>query len=499
MSLLMKKYINLLLIISLLSGCSKSFLDKEPHEFTNAVFWKTADQAEAALAGAYSSLSDEEALGGEEWCGMESFSDIGYMNDNYPDFIAMSEFRANQNTENDLSLNSYKEYFQVIKRASDVLAYVPDIDMDEAQKNRILGEANFLRAYGYFTLANRYGGLPLYDPTNLQSAETRATEADTWAAIENNLKSATTQLSFDHEEGRPGLGAAWGLLAKVYAYEKKWDDAKSAAESVINSGKHSLYPVYSDLFTLDHDNESEHLWVVGSREGTGPITGMIYFPNNVWGDTHDDEFAGAGWRLVSATNNFYDSYEPNDKRKEATVAKRNVDEITYNGITDILKAPNNQSEVVCMKFAQPYKVVAPNFAPGLNIPALRYADVLLIHAEAIMNLNGGGPENRTVGVAAAATSFNLVRERAGLDPIAAPTFNDLMYERKMELAFEGGDRHFDLVRWGLAAEVYNALPGENTYKPKRTFVAPKNNLLPYPQREIDISNGTIDQNPGYIK
>ena len=114
-----------------------------------------------------------------------------------------------------------------------------------------------------------------------------------------------------------------------------------------------------------------------------------------------------------------------------------------------------------------------------------------------MNLNGGGPGNRTVAVAAAAAPFNLVRQRAGLPAIAAPTFNDLMYERKAELAFEGGDRHFDLVRWGLAAEVYNSLPAEGTYKPKRTFDPAKHRLLPYPQSQIDISNGTITQNPGY--
>src|SRR5690606_18535851 len=149
-------------------------------------------------------------------------------------------------TENDLSLNSYKEYFQVIKRSSDVLAHVPDIDMDEAQKKRILGEANFLRAYGYFTEVIRYGGVPLYDPLNAEAAATRATEEEIWATIESSLVAATSQLSFDHAEGRPGAGAAWGLLAKVYAYQKKWPESKSAAEMVINSGKHSLYPVYSD-------------------------------------------------------------------------------------------------------------------------------------------------------------------------------------------------------------------------------------------------------------
>ena len=492
----MKKYIIFILIIGLLNGCSKSFLDKDPHELTDAAFWKTAEQAEAALAGAYTPLSDEEALGGEEWCGMETFSDIGYMNDNYSDFIAMSEFRANQNTENDLSLNSYKEYFQVIKRSSDVLAHVPDIDMDETQKKKILGEANFLRAYGYFTEVIRYGGVPLYDPLNAEAAAIRATEEEIWATIESSLVAATSQLSFDHEEGRPGAGAAWGLLAKVYAYQKKWPESKSAAEMVINSGKHSLYPTYSDLFTIEHEINDETLWALGAREGSNPITSMIMLPNDVWGGTHDEQ-TGAGWRLVSATENFYDSYETDDVRKAATVAKRNVDKVTYNGVTDILKAPNNQSPVVCIKFQQPFKNVVVNFSPGLDIPAIRFADVLLLHAEAIMNLNGGGPANRTVGVAAAAESFNLVRERAGLDPIAAPTFNDLMYERKAELAFEGGDRHFDLVRWGLAEEVYNALPAEGTYKPKRTFLPDKHRLLPYPQREIDNSSGTITQNPGY--
>lgn len=495
----MKKYTVYILMASLLSGCSKDFLNKEPHEFTDAVFWKTADQAESALGGVYSPLQGEEALGGEEWCSMEAFSDIGYLNDNYSDFIAMTEFRAVQNTENDLSLNSYKEYFQVIKRANDVLYNVPNIDMDQTQKNRILGEANFLLAFAYFEEVIRYGGVPIYDPANTESALTRATEEQVWDAIETSLKDATTQLSFDHEEGRPGQGAAWGLLAKVYAHRKKWQECKDAAEKVISSGKHSLYPVYSDLFTLEHDNESELLWVLGARYDSYPITPILYLPNNVWGGTQpaNNEPVGEGWRLVSATNAFYNTYQPGDKRKKATVAKRNVDQVTYNGITATLIAPNNQSDVVCVKFMQPYAQSYTGWAPGLNVPALRYADILLLHAEAIINLNGGGPQNRTTGVAAAAESFNKVRERAGLAAIAAPTFNDLMYERKMELAFEGGDRHFDLVRWGLAAEVYNSLPAEGTYKPARTFVAPKNNLLPYPQQEIDNSNGSILQNTGY--
>ncbi len=492
----MKKNNFYLLFLIICSACSDSFLDNDPHEFTDAVFWATAEQAESALGGVYTPLQDEEALGGEEWCGMEAFSDIGYMNDNYADFIAMSEFRALQNTENDLSLNSYRSYYQVIKRANDVLYNVPNIEMDDTQKQRILGEANFLLSYAYFSLVRRYGGVPIYDPEDTESASVRASEEGTWAQIEHSLVAASGQLSIDHEQGRPGLGAVWGLLAKVYAYQQKWAECKDAAEHVINSGSHSLNSSYSDLFTIEQETASEHLWSLGARSGEYPITPILYLPNNVWGGTHNEQ-AGAGWRLVSATNAFYDSYQPGDLRKNATVAKRGVDVVTYDGVTDILRAPNNQSEVVCIKFMQPYAQSYQNWNPGLDVPALRLADVLLLHAEAIMNLNGGGPNNRTVGVSEAATSFNLVRNRADLASIQAPTFDDLMYERKMELAFEGGERHFDLVRWGLAEEVYNAQLAEGAYKPVRTFNPAVHRLLPYPQNEIDVSNGTIVQNPGY--
>ncbi len=491
----MKKYIPILLGVLLLVSCGKDFLKKEPHVFTDAAFWKTAAQAEAALAGVYTPLQGEEALGGEDWCGFECFSDNAYMNDNgYGDYIAMTEFRASQNNmTGDLCGLSYGEYYQTIKRATDVLTNVPNISMDAAQQKRILGEANFLLAYAYYQLTIRYGGLPIYSSTDPTAALTRKTEAETWAVIENSLKEATTQLPQSHEEGRPGLGAAWGMLAKVYAHEAKWTEAKDAAEKVTGA---SLTPNYADVFTIPHENDSEILWGLGARLGEYPITPVLMLPNNVWNGLHPEPI-GEGWRLVSATLAFYNAYQPGDLRKAATVAQRYVDVITYNGATDVLQAPNNQSPVVCVKYNAPYKDGYTGWAAGLNVPALRYADVLLIHAEAVMMLNGGGPTNRNVGVAAAAQSLNLVRNRAGLPSISAPTFNDLMYERRMELAFEGGDRHTDLIRWGLAEQVYNSLPAEGGYKPKRTFIPSTHRLMPILQTEIDNSGGSIKQNPGY--
>ncbi len=493
----MKKYIPLLLLV-VLASCGKDFLNKQPAFFTDALFWKNATQAETALAGAYSPLQNEEALGGEDWCAFECFSDNAYLNDNgYGDYVALSEFRANQNTmTGDLCGLAYNEYYQSIKRATDVLTNVPNIKMDAAQQKRILGEANFILSLGYYELAIRWGGLPIYSSTDPSTALTRTTEAETWTAIENGLKEATTQLSATHEEGRPGLGAAWGLLAKAYAHEGKWSEAQNAATQAIGTGA-SLTSNYADLFTIAHENDSEILFGLGARFNNYPITSVLMLPNNFWGDLQPDEPKGEGWRLVSATLSFYNSYQPGDLRKAATVAQRGVDVVTYNGLTAILQAPNNLSPVVCVKYNAPYKEKYTGWASGLNVPALRLADILLIRAEAIMMQNGGGPTSRTTGVAAAAADLNLVRNRAGLPSIASPTFNDLMYERRMELAFEGGDRHVDLVRWGLAEEVYNNLPAEGNYKPKRTYVQAKHRLMPYLQNEIDNSGGSIKQNPGY--
>ena len=491
----MKKYIPILLGVLLLASCGKDFLKKEPHVFTDAAFWKTAAQAETALAGVYTPFQDEEALGGEDWVGFECFSDNAYLNDNgYGDYISMNNFIATQNNmTGDLCGNSYKSYYQAIKRATDVLNNVPNITMDASQQKRILGEANFLLSFAYYQLAIRYGGLAIYSSTDPTAALTRKSEAETWAVIENGLKAATTQLGQSHEEGRPGLGAAWGMLAKVYAHEAKWAEAKNAAEQVTGA---TLTTNYADVFTIPHEKDSEILWGLGARLGEYPITPVLMLPNNVWNGLHEEP-VGEGWRLVSATVAFYDAYQPGDLRKAATVAKRGVDVITYNGSTDILQAPNNLSPIVCVKYNAPYKDQYTGWAAGLNVPAVRYADVLLIHAEAIMMLNGGGPTNRTVGVPAAAQSLNLVRNRAGLPSIASPNFNDLMYERRMELAFEGGDRHTDLIRWGLAEQVYNALPAEGGYKPKRTFIPSTHRLMPILQTEIDNSGGSITQNPGY--
>ncbi len=153
---------------------------------------------------------------------------------------------------------------------------------------------------------------------------------------------------------------------------------------VVNSNKHSLTSNYADIFTIEHENDSEILWGLGARLGEYPITPVLMLPNNVWNGLHEEPM-GVGWRLVSATLQFYNSYQAGDLRKAATGAKRGVDVITYNGFTDVLPAPNNQSTVGLCKTQCTYV----GWAAGLYVPALRYADVLLIHTNGTITQNPG--------------------------------------------------------------------------------------------------------------
>ena len=153
---------------------------------------------------------------------------------------------------------------------------------------------------------------------------------------------------------------------------------------------------------------------------------------------------------------------------------------------------------MCAKFSKAYEGLTEwQWESGADIPLLRYADVLLLDAEADIFLAGGGPANPTLGVPAAANSFNEVRLRAfGADAskrIPAPTFNDLVKERRCELAYEG-ERHFDLVRWGLAKDIYAAAKDDDQHGP-RTFDPVKNAHFPIPQKEIENTDYKLINNP----
>ncbi|MCL1938582.1 MAG: RagB/SusD family nutrient uptake outer membrane protein [Candidatus Azobacteroides sp.] len=498
----MKQY-SLLGILLLALSFSACDLDKEPYGISN--FWNTEADVQLAINSAYAPFYDEEGFGrGHWWAGPAS--DDMVINRNKEDDAALTEFRTTVNASGG-QFSNWKLMYKVIRRANDVIKHAASIEMPEENRNLFLGEANFICAYAYFYLAKRYGGLPFYDYNRPEEInKPRETKTETYNRIEAYLKTAIAyyekQDAWTLENanlGRPNLGAAYGLLAKVYAHWGKYAEAKAAAEKVINSGLYSLDLTdnngYAHLFSPDGEKHKEVLFNLVNKpiRNQGTVTSVVLLSATL--------SSGTGWYYFAPTKSLYEAFEPGDLRRKATLVGAG-DEVHFLGKAQVLTEADIKDMTtgyMGTKYLAAYnKLSGWNWESGEDIPLLRYADVLLIHAEAEIFLAGGGANNRTLGVPAAAQSFNEVRVRAfGGDAskaIVAPTFNDLVNERRCELAYED-ERHYDLVRWGLAQEVYAAATSATDPRGPRTFDPAKDAHFPIPQREIENTDYLLANNP----
>lgn len=494
----MKRFrIIILLFITLVaSSCNEDFLDKSPYGL--GTFWNTAEDAELGINAAYEPLYFEESYGrGHFW--LSTAGDDFIVNKNKTAVINMTNFTTNVNVAG-YAKSYWSDFYKIIRRCNDVLKNVPEIEMNQQRKDRILGEANFLLGFAYFQLIQKYGGVPFYDyEAESNVNEPRLSLEDSYTRVENYLKAAAdlfTEWEYAGEEiGRPHKGSALGLLAKVYAFEGKWEASKTASDQVISSQQYELLPNYQDAFSTTSENASEHLFSLRCKpvRHQGTITSIVHLPGSITN--------GSGWNYFAPTASLAKAFEEGDTRRKATLVDVNGGEFKFDGTTTVLSKDLVGSwgtDYICVKFAHPYQEKYVGWESGLDIPILRYSDVLLLNAEATIMLNNGGPANRDLGVAEAAESFNKVRVRAfngdASKAIAEPTFNDLVKERRCELAFEEC-RHYDLVRWGLAEEIYNA--GIDDPRGPRNYKPSIHNVFPLPQGEIDNSNGVLEQNPGY--
>lgn len=472
-------------------SCGEDFLEKAPKgELTSDNFFKDANQAEQAVNAIYAHLrnfnvhvfsyigitdiaSDDADKGSVP-------GDAGFLQD-INDFT----FDANNTAVNGI----WSGYYQGVFRANQVLANVPNIEMDAELQTRLLGEARFLRAYFYFFLVRTYGDIPLIDrPLNPDEyRQPKVSAAQIYDFIEDDLEFAIANLPEKSEYsatdlGRATSGAAKAYLAKVHLFQNDFQSAFQLAQEVINSGEYALYPNYEAIFRREGEHSSESIFevsTVGLEQGGGAsqfneVQGIRGNPNN-------------GWGFNNPSNDLIAAYEENDPRLGATVI--------FNGDTlstgEVVKADPNMGAGA--KFSK--KAWVPERPPigfgnsGANIRLFRYADLLLIAAEAANELGNSTD---------ALNYLNQVRERArqGNEAILqdVTTTNQaelrtaIWQERRVELAMEQ-HRYFDLVRQGQAEAVFNEL-GIN-------WTPGKHEVFPIPQSEIDISGGTLTQNPGY--
>ena len=508
----------------LATGCSKKLDIPNPNSPTTDVIFATADYAQKGVNAIYSTyhrvglsrfqffvniIRADEGLSASPNANLINNFDIFNITD-YNYFETRS---------------FYQDCYVGINRCNQVLDNVPNINMDAALKTQLLGEATFMRGLFYYYLAEYWGNVPIVLHTSTTSDQNtpNSTRAQVWAQVETDCAKAATMLPVSYNAsnvGRATKGAAYALLGKAYMQERKYQQAADAlAWLVTGEGKnvYDLVPNYRDNFiqTAENNKESvfefQHALNPNDRfdDDVNPNPDYLNYGTSiepffaprgvqpfgfadaqarrwvVWEFLKDKTAGGQRDPRVDATF-LYDSTDVRGPDFTMVYGKTWTSLNYANGPENL---PGTTKSVAFRKFLTDATSNTSSFHAGNNYRFIRYADVLLLYAEAINNLGQTGQAYQYV---------DRVRQRAGLAPLstAMPGLNQqqflaqLKHERITELTGEG-HRWEDLDRWGdLGTQLASRDPGFANFKPG------KDELLPIPQQDID-ADPSLAQNPGY--
>ncbi|HEX2536298.1 MAG TPA: RagB/SusD family nutrient uptake outer membrane protein [Chitinophagaceae bacterium] len=496
----MKKIIYSALIASgllTLGGCGKDFLELEPKGTElEGNFYKDQQQMYQGLIAVYdvmqwgnsggytmkmpllTAASDEAHAGGSD------ASD-------QPSWVAFDNFTLNPFLGPQLGL--WQKNYAGIYRANLLLSKLDGAEgIDPAFKTRVAAEARLLRAYFYFDLVRFFGRVPLITgaiPTADLYSVPQAEPAAIYAQIEADLNAARADLPLTvgaAEKARVTKGAATAMLGKAIIYQNnnaRMLEAANLLKEVNNSGVYQLLPNFGDIFRPNNKFNAESIleiphsnnaawgdwgWING---GEGNVAPQFVGPADYNGPTFSN-----GWGFAPISLDLVNAMK-DDPRFEHTIIDGN--KLKQQGAT--YNARYQNTDYFIRKYAPQQAYRSASGTAELNWPIneieIRLADTYLLEAEALVR--GGGD------LARARQLLNAVRDRVDL-PEVEPTLDNIYNERRLELATEG-HRFFDLVRTGRAAAVLGPLG----------FQANKNEVLPIPQQEIDVTNGVLDQNQGY--
>lgn len=514
------------------------------NEFTEENYWTSAEKAEMVLNTAYGQMSNatyffrDNALSDDAYLGRGNPASVGTIS------------QGSHNSSTGRFGGQWNNHYSGIKTVHVFLANIDKIpNLDETRKARMVAEARFIRAWHYFNLTNWFGGVPLFtEDITVEESQTisRSSHEEVVSFVQSELEAIVSDLPANYEynaadRGRITRGAAIALNARVSLYDNDWNGVVNYTEQLMNNtenGDYELYPSYSGIFLPENEYNSE------------VIFDFQYVENNV---THNLMFdlapltAGARVNDMGPTQNLVNAYpminglpidDPNsgyddnnpyqnrDPRLSATVVHHLSEWEESDGSTRTIyiepdTAPNDnaardeyqgagtnatQTGYYQKKYFD--HTVPESFNSGLNLIVIRYADVLLMYAEAKNELNEMNAQvwNQTIGA---------IRDRAGLEP-AAQAYNAawgqtdlrelIRNERRIELAMEGGLRIHDLRRWRIAEDVLNGpvhgapygSPTDNIgmILNERSFNPARDYLWPIPLAERDL-NSNLEQNPGY--
>ncbi len=478
----MKRYIVIIVLVMLAVTSCKRYLELSPEAQINAEsFYRNSNDFATALIGSYGTFR-----------GLYSSSTMIYLAELSTDNTEIqwssppiSEMQLDQNavtSTNNFINAAWNTNLITVSRCNTILNRIDQIEFDANTKNRVKGETKFLRAYSYFNLVRLFGRVPLTDlefksPEQILAADLSLQPKEkVYDIILKDLTEAETLLpaALNADRTRASRGTVKTLLGKVYLTLQNYAKAGEKLKEVVDARQYSLVNNYKSLFTPPNNNLAESIFEIQYLSGrnignnyssvfTPAITSMAIFPNNT---------QGSG-RIVP-TLDMIRAYEATDNRKAASV---NDSVLLINGT----KAYNRYG----LKFVD-LKAVDPGDGSA-TFTVLRYADVLLMYAEALNEQGKTGEAFQYI---------NAVRTRAGLSNLSGLSKEALSLamekERRVEFLHEG-HRWFDLVRTGRARTVLNA----HYQSQNQRFLVEEHELIfPIPQNEIDL-NPAVTQNPGY--
>ena len=490
----MKQFIYILIILSVVS-CSY-FLNLRPEGTTPAegIDYSNPDNVFKPVSAAYASLRSGNAHSFPYICMFEITSDNadkGSSPEDNPSAQAFDDFTLDP--QNYILNDLWTGYYDIVSAANNAISQMPLFR--EAIQNaetrveidRCEAEARVIRAYAYFNLVRAFGRVPLVDSilTSEQLASLRQSEPDQiYDFISDDLDYAIPLLPVSYPSdyaGRITSYTAMAIKAKAMMYAGEWEEVASLTDRIISSGRYGLLADFREVFSLDGENSKESLFEIqsstlGNVTGTAPYMEYAY----VQGPRGNSPANLQGWGFCTPSEDLISFYS---SRGEVV---RPATTLLYRGTTT---PEGDQILPTCTNPVYNGKCYMPSYYNNwsyngygfdYNVRILRYSDVLLMYAEALLN---GAPVGS--GGLSALDAVNMVRARAEIPSLSEVSLQDVWAERRAELAMEE-DRFFDLVRTGRAVQV---LAGKG-------YVDGKNNVFPIPANQRQL-NPNLEQNPGY--
>lgn len=503
------KYITGILLVSMLAGllpaCKKGYLDRNPTDaISSGTFWKSNADVQMAMAGVYRRL--QGGFFGNRKIWLDAYSDNALDRHSFYGFGELSQGVVNPNN---VTTTFYDGPYQGIASCNFFLDNVDVAPIPDADKNKYKAEVQFLRAMFYFELVQAYGGVIVYKTTPKTVDESKikqSTKEEVLAFVHEDLDFAIANLPDELYAGHAVKASAQALKAKVYLVQQSWPEAAGILNEIISANKFSIYQGgYPNLFlTATQQGNPEIIFSTkflapnNPQAGEGMLVEIGWYGSIAPYQNMVDEYEMTNGKMITEAGSGYDAANPynnRDPRLKMTIKVPNDPFINPDGSvfqhSDPLLTGYTQKKY--MNFAMlPYDRSKTPLT-DMNVVHIRYADVLLMYAEA--KNEATGPD------ASVYAALDAVRGRTGVD---MPAVNQAEYnskdklrdfirhERRVELGLEG-HRYFDLKRWNIMDVKLAPLtnPGGAPLK-----FGEKNNVLPFSQAELD-RNPQLEQNAGY--